>query len=45
MTRIPSDKGRTYIKVEAILEAPKWALVLAIILMTIIVIAQVATRL
>jgi len=44
LSRIPSH-SKSYFRIEAILEAPMWALIVAIILMTIAVVSQVVTRL
>lgn len=42
MSKMPKPPGKDhYFRVEAILEAPTWALVLAIVLVTIAVAAQV----
>jgi hypothetical protein len=44
MRKLPPEPGRRYFRVEAVLEAPTWALVLAIVLMTIAVGASCITQ-
>ena len=45
MTRIPPPQPKSYLRIEAVMEAPIWALVVAVVLMTIAVVSQVLTRL
>lgn len=44
MSRVPPPSKPSYFRIEAILEAPVWALVLGIVLMTVAVALQVINQ-